>query len=130
MILIIILILLLLTWFIIFMRKAINKKRQEGLDNPSPIPTQYQAPPTSVTTDPLYLTTLNASNIAFLKSKVDDVLTLKQQVTDMNGQLSTMSTAIAGLSTQLSTNVKSGTGCDPNDPSACPLNNIASNAVQ
>jgi hypothetical protein len=128
MFLIIILILLLLTSFILFMRKAIKKKRQEGLDNP-PVPTQYQAPPASVTTDPLYLTTLNASNISFLKSKVDDVLTLKQQVTDISGQVATMSTAIQGLSTQLSTNVSSGTGCDPTNPSACPLNKIATKAV-
>jgi len=131
MILIIILIVLLVTWFVLYMKKLI-KKEKEGLDNPSALPTlqQYQPPPSTVTNDPMYMATLNASNISYLKEKVDNVLNLKQQVMDISGQVATITTTVNNLSTQLSSNVSSSTGgCDPNNPSACPVNNIAANAV-
>ena len=136
MILIIILIVLLVTWFVLYMKKLI-KKEKEGLDNPSSsidaaLPTlqQYQPPPSTVTNDPMYMATLNASNISYLKEKVDNVLNLKQQVMDISGQVATITTTVNNLSTQLSSNVSSSTGgCDPNNPSACPVNNIAANAV-
>ena len=133
MILIIILIVLLVTWFVLYMKKLI-KKEKEGLDNPSsstdPTLQQYQPPPSTVTNDPMYMATLNASNISYLKEKVDNVLNLKQQVSDISGQVATITTTVNNLSTQLSSNVSSSTGgCDPNNPSACPVNNIAANAV-
>ena len=132
MILIGVLLLLLFTWFILAMKNYIQKRRHrtmyEGMANPDP--TQYTPPPSSVTSDPLYLTTLNASNISFLKGKVDEVLTLKQQVNDINSQVATITTTVNGLSQQLSTNVKSSTNCDPTNPSACPLNAIAANAAK
>ena len=133
MILIIILIVLLVTWFVLYMKKLI-KKEKEGLDNPSsstdPTLQQYQPPPSTVTNDPMYMATLNASNISYLKEKVDNVLNLKQQVMDISGQVATITTTVNNLSTQLSSNVSSSTGgCDPNNPSACPVNNIAANAV-
>ena len=136
MILIIVLIVLLVTWFVLYMKKLI-KKEKEGLDNPSSstdaaLPTlqQYQPPPSTVTNDPMYMATLNASNISYLKEKVDNVLNLKQQVMDISGQVATITTTVNNLSTQLSSNVSSSTGgCDPNNPSACPVNNIAANAV-
>lgn len=136
MILIIILIVLLVTWFVLYMKKLI-KKEKEGLDNPSSstdaaLPTlqQYQPPPSTITNDPMYMATLNASNISYLKEKVDNVLNLKQQVMDISGQVATITTTVNNLSTQLSSNVSSSTGgCDPNNPSACPVNNIAANAV-
>jgi len=129
MILIIILIVLLVTWFVLYMKKLI-KKEKEGLDNPSSSIQQYQPPPSTVTNDPMYMATLNASNISYLKEKVDNVLNLKQQVMDISGQVATITTTVNNLSTQLSSNVSSSTGgCDPNNPSACPVNNIAANAV-
>ena len=68
--------------------------------------------------------------ISYLKEKVDNVLNLKQQVMDIIGQVATITTTVNNLSTQLSSNVSSSTGgCDPNNPSACPVNNIAANAV-
>ena len=76
------------------------------------------------------MATLNASNISYLKEKVDNVLNLKQQVSDISGQVAAITTTVNSLSTQLSSNVSSSTGgCDPNNPSACPINNIAANAV-
>lgn len=131
MILIIILILLLLTCFVLYMKKLISREK-EGLDNPLPplSSASYQNPPSSVTNDPVYLASLNASNISYLKQKVDDVLTLKQQVSDISGQVTAITTTVNGLSTQLSSNISSSTGgCDPKNPSSCPINNIASNAV-
>lgn len=131
MILIIILIVLLVTWFVLYMKKLIKGDRKEGLDNPSSSTIQqYQPPPSTVTNDPMYMATLNASNISYLKEKVDNVLNLKQQVSDISGQVATITTTVNNLSTQLSSNVSSSTGgCDPNNPSACPVNNIAANAV-
>ena len=131
MILIIILIVLLVTWFVLYMKKLIKGDRKEGLDNPSSSTIQqYQPPPSTVTNDPMYMATLNASNISYLKEKVDNVLNLKQQVMDISGQVATITTTVNNLSTQLSSNVSSSTGgCDPNNPSACPINNIAANAV-
>ena len=131
MILIIILIVLLVTWFVLYMKKLIKGDRKEGLDNPSSSTIQqYQPPPSTVTNDPMYMATLNASNISYLKEKVDNVLNLKQQVMEISGQVATITTTVNNLSTQLSSNVSSSTGgCDPNNPSACPVNNIAANAV-
>lgn len=135
MILIIILILLLTTWFVLYMRKLIKKEKEEGLANPpsasdaSLPPLQYQNPPSSVTNDPLYLSTLNASNISYLKEKVDNVLNLRQQVSDISGQVVAITSTVNNLSQKLSSNVSSSTGCDPNNPSACPMNTIAANAV-
>jgi hypothetical protein len=130
MILIVIFILLLLVWLLHSLVSFIQKKRTvyEGLDNLG-TPSVYTPLPTNVVNDPVYLSTLNASNISFLKGKVDEVLTLKQQVNDINSQVATITTTLNGLSQKLSTNVSGSTGCDPARPESCPLNGIAAKAV-
>ena len=37
--------------------------------------------------DPIYLSKLNASNITFLKDKVDELVGLKQQLTDLSARV-------------------------------------------
>lgn len=129
MILLRILLVLLFTWFMLFLKRYIQARRNqmmmyEGLDNP---PT-YTVPPSN-TTDPLTLANLNASNISYLKSNVDNLMAMKQEVDTLSSKVDTLTTTVQGLSTQLSGNAKKQTGCDPADTGSCPLNSIAANST-
>ena len=70
--------------------------------------------------DPLYLSKLNASNITFLKDKVDELVGLKQQLTDLSAKVDQNSTALTQLSTQMSDNANQMLGRDPNSTEPIP----------
>ena len=137
MILIIILCILLITWFLVYIKSLISKKYKEGLDNPVvttsvTTTTESATPPLQAlptNQDPLQIATTNSNNIATLKTQVDSLLGLKQQVTDISGQVFALTSTVNGLSTQLSSNVSSATGCDPNNPTACPLSTVNDNGT-
>jgi hypothetical protein len=71
-----------------------KKKIVEGAAN------QYQDP--DLESDPLYLATVNAANITYLKSQIDNIQTLKEQIYDMSGQVQINASAIVGLNQSLS----------------------------
>lgn len=62
--------------------------------------TQYQDP--DLQSDPLYLATVNAANITYLKSQIDNIQTLKEQIYDMSGQVQLNSSSIVGLNQSMS----------------------------
>lgn len=70
--------------------------------------------------DPVYLSTLNASNITFLKDKVDELVGLKQQLNDLSAKVDQNSTALTQLSTQLSDTANKAMGRDPNSTEPIP----------
>ena len=70
--------------------------------------------------DPVYLSTLNASNITFLKDKVDELVGLKQQLTDLSAKVDQNSTALTQLSTQMSDTANKALGRNPNSTEPIP----------
>jgi hypothetical protein len=62
--------------------------------------TQYQDPEQQ--NDPLYLATVNAANITYLKSQIDNIQTLKEQIYDMSGQVQQNAAAIIGVNQAMS----------------------------
>ena len=62
--------------------------------------TQYQDPEQQ--NDPLYLATVNAANITYLKSQIDNIQTLKEQIYDMSEQVQLNASAIVGLNQSMS----------------------------
>ena len=62
--------------------------------------TQYQDP--DLQSDPLYLATVNAANITYLKSQIDNIQTLKEQIYDMTGQVQNNASSIVGLNQSMS----------------------------
>jgi hypothetical protein len=70
--------------------------------------------------DPVYLSTLNASNITFLKNKVDELVGLKQQLNDLSAKVDQNSTAITQLGTQISDTANQAVGRDPNSTEPIP----------
>ena len=63
--------------------------------------------------DPVYLSTLNASNITYLKNQVDELVGLKQQLNDLSAKVTQNSTALTQLSTQMSDSANKALGRDP-----------------
>jgi hypothetical protein len=70
--------------------------------------------------DPTYLAITNAANIAFLKSKVDDLTGLKQMVTDLNSKVDTNSQAITALGESLKKTSEQVTGRDTDSKEPLP----------
>lgn len=83
----------------------------EGLDNktntsspsPSPSPSsndlQYIEPPGQ--SDPLYISRINSSNISYLKSQIDGIQQIKQQILETNSNVKKNTEDIAELQTGL-----------------------------
>ena len=70
--------------------------------------------------DPVYLSKLNASNITFLKDKVDELVGLKQQLTDLSAKVDQNTTTLSQLGTQLSDTANQAIGRDPNSTEPLP----------
>ena len=66
---------------------------------------QYKDP--NLQNDPLYLATINASNITFLKSQIDGITQLRQQMDLLNEKVENNSTQLAALNTSLQNTGKS-----------------------
>ena len=60
---------------------------------------QYKDP--NLQSDPLYLATINASNITFLKSQIDDITKLRQQMNLLNEKVENNSTQLAAINQSL-----------------------------
>lgn len=57
--------------------------------------------------DPIYLAKINAANITYLKSQIDVISTLKQQVTDISGVVHTNSENIKQFGKEMTSRMNS-----------------------
>lgn len=71
--------------------------------------------------NPLYLATLNAANISYLKDHVDELSGLKQQVTMLETKVADNSKGIAALGEQFSATAQQLTGRDPDSKEPLPM---------
>ena len=71
--------------------------------------------------DPLYLATLNAANISYLKEQVDALSELKQQVNILKSQVEANTTGINGIGEQMSLTAQELTGRDANSKEPIPM---------
>ena len=81
---------------------------------------QYTNP--GLDNDPLYLATLNASNIQFLKNQMGDYSNLQKTVSDLSGEISVNSSQISKLTQQVLSN--SGVPSTPEDATAAIPTNL------
>lgn len=91
-----------------------------SLPSPSPSPSSLTYTDPHLDKDPTYLAITNAANIAFLKSKVDDLTGLKQMVTDLNSKVDTNSQAITALGESLKKTSEQVTGRDTDSKEPLP----------
>jgi hypothetical protein len=71
--------------------------------------------------DPLYLATLNAANISYLKEQVDKLSELKQQVNVLKSQVEANTTGINGIGEQMTLTTQELTGRDQNSKEPIPM---------
>ena len=95
-------------------------RSREGLENMPPAPDTNKYTDPGLNNDPLYLATLNAANISFLKAQVDTLNGLKEQVSTLSSQTDNNSTAIKGIGEQLTSTSQQLTGRDPNSKEPLP----------
>ena len=70
--------------------------------------------------DPLYLATVNAANISYLKEQVDGLSELKQQVNTLKSQVEMNTTGISALGEQFALTAQEITGRDQNSKEPIP----------
>jgi len=78
----------------------------------APDNTVYTDPGTNK--DPGYLSSVNESNIKYLKNQVDGLVGLKQQLADLSTKVDQNTTNIGKLSSQMSGTGNAAVGRDPN----------------
>ena len=71
--------------------------------------------------DPLYLATINAANISYLKEQVDGLSELKQQVNTLKSQVEMNTTGISALGEQFALTAQEITGRDQNSKEPIPM---------
>ena len=71
--------------------------------------------------DPLYLATINAANISYLKEQVDGLSELKQQVNTLKSQVEMNTTGISALGEQFALTAQEITGRDKNSKEPIPM---------
>lgn len=75
---------------------------------------------TGLGNDPLFLAKTNAANIAYMKSKVDELLHLKEKVADIDNIVKQNTDGITNISQQLSSTADQLVGRDPNSTEPIP----------
>lgn len=75
---------------------------------------------TGLGNDPLFLAKTNAANIAYMKSKVDELLNLKEKVADIDNTVKQNTDGITNISQQLSNSANQLVGRDPNSTEPIP----------
>jgi len=133
MILINALIILLSTLIIIYLCRLIYNKFsrffyyfglrvREGLENAddasAPSGSTYTDP--GLNNNPLYLSTLNAANISYLKDQVDQLTGLTQTVSSLQTKVDSNTKGIAALGNQFTQTAQQVTGRDPNSTAPLP----------
>ncbi len=71
--------------------------------------------------NPLYLATVNAANISYLKEQVDELSGLKQKITSLEFKVDENSKGITALGEQFSKSAQELTGRDPDSKEPLPM---------
>ena len=96
-----------------------SKDTKDTIDSKAADKKTYKDP--NLNENPLYLATLNAANISYLKDQVDILNGLKQQVTTLQSQVDNNSTALTALGEQFNTSSQQLTGRDPDSKEPLPI---------
>jgi len=118
MVIINIVLIIFITLILLHVCKQLNTKIIEGNSNKTDS-SKYQD--TGLQDDPLYLATINASNIQYLKNNIDDISDLRQQIIDVSNQVQLNSDTILHsdtilqLNQQQATSNTEATGLQPGD---------------
>jgi hypothetical protein len=92
---------------------------REGLENTNSSSKKTYTDP-GLNDNPLYLATLNAANISYLKDQVDELSGLKQQVTALESKVDMNTKGISALGEQFSKTAQELTGRDPDSTEPLP----------
>ena len=110
---------LIILFIVLIMLHVVKGDIIEGATGSSDANPEYKAPPLSK--DPLYLATLNASNVTYLYNQIGQIQNVKNQIVDLSGQVLQNARAIQALNEQLQQTSSSVTGGrDPNSKEPLP----------
>ena len=119
--LIILLVILILFYLYGNLRKFLSYlgfRVREGLENANNNKKTYTEP--GLSENPLYLATLNAANINYLKEQVDELSGVKQKVTTLESKVNMNTEGIKALGEQFSKAAQDVTGRDPDSKEPLP----------
>jgi len=107
----------------LFMRflSYLGLRVREGLENNSSDNPKAVYTDPGLNDNPLYLATLNAANIGYLKEQLDELSSLKQQVKTLETQVDQNTKGISALGEQFSLSAQQLTGRDPNSKDPIPM---------